>query len=123
MERLGHIAGCDILKPKPDKVSAIREAENSATKRQVPSFLSMIGFYMKFIPNYASIAAPLTDLTRKGQPNKFVWGEAQENFFQKLKSALCNFIILHLPDFDKSFVLQTDSSNVGKAEEVKKPVA
>lgn len=68
---------------------------------------------MKFIPNYASIAAPLSDLTKKGQPNKVVWGEAQARSFEKLKKALCEFPILNLPDFDRPFVLQTDSSNVG----------
>lgn len=85
---------------------------------------------MKFIPNYASIAAPLSDLTKKGQPNKVVWGEAQARSFEKLKKALCEFPILNLPDFDRPFVLQTDSSNVGigavllqEDGDTKKPIA
>lgn len=48
----------------------------------------MVGFYRKFIPNFSAIAAPLTDLTRKGQHNKVVWGDPQENAFITLKSSL-----------------------------------
>ena len=48
-----------------------------STKKQVRSFMGLAGYYKDFIPNFAAIAAPLSDLTRKGQPNKVEWGEAQ----------------------------------------------
>ena len=39
--------------------------------------LGPTGFYREYIPNYPAVAAPLTDLLKKRQPNKLIWGEAQ----------------------------------------------
>ena len=58
------------------------------TKSQVRSFVNLAGWCMKFIPQYATIAAPLTDLTKKCQPNLVRWGEPQEHTFQTLKRML-----------------------------------
>lgn len=90
----------------------------------------MVVFYRKFIQHFSAIAAPLTDLTRKGQPNKVVWGDAQENAFITLKSSLMVTPILKILNFSETFVLQTDASDVGIGavllqyeDRVKKPVA
>lgn len=85
LECLGHIAGNEELRPLPDKVSAISNFARPSTKKQVRSFLGLVGFYRKFIPNFSAVAAPLTDHTKKGLSNKVVWGEAQENAFTALK--------------------------------------
>ena len=76
------------------------------------------------------MAAPLTDLTRKGQPNKIVWGEPQENAFITLKSSLMVTPILKLPNLNEPFILQTDASDLGVGavllqceDGIKKPVA
>lgn len=87
LECLGHIAGDEKLRPLPEKVTAIQNFNRPSTKKQVRSFIGMVGFYKKFIPNFSAIAAPLTDLTRKGQPNKVLWGDPQENAFTTLKSS------------------------------------
>ena len=58
-------------------------------------------------------AAPLTDLTRKGQPNKIQWGQAQEKAFSSLQDCLLKQPILKLPDHSKPFILRTDASNFG----------
>ena len=59
------------------------------------------------------IATPLTDLTRKSQPNKVVWTPDCTESFQKLKNALCSAPILQSPNFDEKFILQTDASDRG----------
>ena len=75
--------------------------------------MGLVGFYSKFIPNYSTVAAPLTDLTRRGCPNKIVWGEPQERSFVVLKKVLSSNPVLRLSDLPKEFILQTDSSEVG----------
>ena len=61
---LGHVVGSREVKPELDKVKAVREFPRPVTKKDMHSFLGQTGYYRKFIPSYASIAAPLPDLTR-----------------------------------------------------------
>ena len=75
--------------------------------------MGLAGFYRKYINNFAQIAAPLTDLTKKGAPNYVKWTEVEQQAFQGLKNMLSESPILHLPDFGSAFVVRTDASNVG----------
>ena len=59
------------------------------------------------------MAASLTDLTRKGQPEKLRWEEAQNRAFETLKAHISCPPVLRLPDFSREFVLQTDACNDG----------
>lgn len=67
--------------------------------------MGLVGYYRDFIPSFAAIAAPLSDLTRKGQPSKVEWGDAHEKAYQIIKILLTN-PILRLPDPEKTFVLK-----------------
>ena len=67
-----------------ENVGKIKDAPRPSTKKQLPSFMGLAGYYSDFIPNFAVIAAPLSDLTRKGQPNKVEWGEAQEKAYHTI---------------------------------------
>ena len=113
LEYLGHSIGEGILTPNEGKLQAIRDAPRPETKKQVRSFLGLIGFYRKFVPNFAAIAVPLTDLTKKGVPNRFEWKSEHENAFQSLKSMLLYSPILRLPDLSKPFIIRTDASDYG----------
>lgn len=118
------------LKPIPEKVETIQNSSRPTTKKQVRSFLGLVGFYRKFIPNFSAVASPLSDLTKKGLPNKVVWGESQQNAFLTLKSALMVTPVSKLPNINGQFILQTDASNIGIGavllqyeNDIKKPVA
>ena len=52
LECLGHIAGDEKLQPVPEKVTAIQRFAQLTTKKEVRSFLGLVGFYKKFIPNF-----------------------------------------------------------------------
>ncbi len=71
---LGFQVGRGMVKPQEKKVAAILSAPRPSTKTQVRAFLGLAGYYRCCIPNFSSLAAPLTDLTRKGQPEKTPWG-------------------------------------------------
>jgi len=86
---------------------------NDKNKKQLRTFLGLIGYYRKFIPNFAAIAVPFTDLTNKDQPNQLEWGEAQDRASENFKSHIVNPPILRLADFEKQFILQTDACNSG----------
>ncbi len=110
---LGFQVGRGIVKPQEKKVAAILSAPRPSTKTQVRAFLGLAGYYRCFIPNFSSLAAPLTDLTRKGQPEKTPWGPETDLTFQQVKTALTAEPLLRAPDFGCPFLLQTDTSDTG----------
>ena len=110
---LGHRLEQGVLGLHEENVEKIKNAPRPGTKKQVRSFVGLAGYYRDFIPNFAAIAAPLSDLTRKGQPSRVEWGQAQEKAYQTIKFHLTNEPILRLPDPEKTYYLQTDASNTG----------
>ena len=110
---LGHQVGHDAIGLHQDNSIKIEEIARPQTKKEVRSFIGLLGYYRDYMPNFASIAAPLTDLTRKGQPNRVRWETAQEKAYVTLKSLLMKKPILHLPDPTKTFILRTDASDLG----------
>ncbi|KAI2654662.1 Retrovirus-related Pol polyprotein [Labeo rohita] len=110
---LGFQVGRGLIRPQEKKVEAVRNAPRPQTKSQVRAFLGLAGYYRCFIPNFSSLAAPLTDLTRKGQPEKVCWTTGAEEVFAQIKTALMSSPILHAPDFCCPFLLQTDASDTG----------
>ncbi|KAJ8020240.1 hypothetical protein HOLleu_39778 [Holothuria leucospilota] len=110
IEFLGHVVGKGTIKPKEDKVQAVKQAKRPETKTQLRSFLGLVGFYRKFIPDFSTIALPLTNLTKKGEPNKLKWDDRHENAFRTLRRKVASYPILNLPDVSKEFVLRSDAS-------------
>ncbi len=96
---LGFQVGRGLIRRQEKKVTAILSAPQPTTKTQVRAFLGLAGYYRCFIPNFSSLASPLTDLTRKGQPEKVPWGPEEEEAFQRVKTALTSEPILRAPDF------------------------
>ena len=110
---LGHVVGGGEVRMEQDKIEAVKRMQPPETKKDVRTFLGLSGYYRRFIPNYASIAAPLTDLTRKSQPNRVSWTPDAYAAFRQLKSSLCAAPVLLTPDFSKRFIVQTDASDRG----------
>ncbi|XDV38527.1 hypothetical protein PO909_007906 [Leuciscus waleckii] len=110
---LGYVLGGGSIRPQVDKVQAILSCPLPSTKKRVRSFLGMAGWYRRFIPNFSSRAAVLTDLTKKNSPKKVAWTPECEQAFRDLKDCLCNAPVLQSPDFSMPFTVQTDASEVG----------
>lgn len=83
------------------------------TKKELRSFLGLVGYYQKFMPHFATIADPLTDAMKKGQPLGLQWDESMNAAYLKLKQSVSCSPILHLADLSHSFVLRTDASEKG----------
>ena len=113
VEFLGNQVGFDWITVNNDNLEKIKMAQRPTTKKEVRSFLGLVNYYRAYIPLFAAISAPLSDLTQKGQSNKVQWGEAQERAFLTLQECLLKKPILKLPDHQKPFILRTDTSNCG----------
>lgn len=111
LEFLGHVITEEGVKPNSNKISAVMDFKQPRNQKEVMSFLGLSGYYRKFIKNYSTIAKPLTELTKKDQ--QFLWSLNCGKSFQALKNCLCSAPVLSYPDFDETFTLTTDASNVG----------
>ena len=94
-------------------MAAIRDWPQPRTKKQVKSFLGLVGYYQRFIPGFATLASPLNDLTRKALPDRIAWSEAADQAFVTLREALCSEPVLINPDFASPLLVHTDASEVG----------
>ncbi|KAG5883801.1 hypothetical protein JTB14_036678 [Gonioctena quinquepunctata] len=77
--------------------------------KHVLSFLQTCIWFRRFVPNFAEVSKPLSDLTKKN--TKFAWDTAQQQAFLKLKELLTSSPILRQVDFTNPFTLKTDASS------------
>ena len=73
----------------------------------------MAGYCRRFIPKFADISAPLSDLTGRGLPDKLSWNKIHQEAFDNLRKSLKENTILIAPDYSKPFTLYTDASDRG----------
>jgi hypothetical protein len=106
---LGHILTKDGLQPCPDKISAINKFPLPNTVKEIKSFLGLVSYYRKFIPNLSRIVKPITMCTKKG--SKIIHDESFKNAFNRAKELISNPPVLSYPDFDKLFTVTTDASD------------
>lgn len=57
---LGHVVTPEGVKPNPDKISAITKFPLPSTTKQIKGFLGLLGYYRRFINNFAKLTKPLT---------------------------------------------------------------
>ena len=79
-EYLVHLVSAEGLSPDPAKAQAMRDWKVPEFVTDILSFLGFAGYYRRFIPQFAKIAAPLTNLTRKNTP--FTWSLREGEAFQ-----------------------------------------
>ena len=108
---LGHVVSAEGTSVDPQKIEAIIDWKPPTNVTEVRSFLGLAGYYRKFIEGFSKIATPLTKLTRKEE--KFIWSEACQNSFDKLKQRLTTALVLTLPSGSEGFTVYCDASKQG----------
>jgi hypothetical protein len=106
VEYLGHLVGKDGIRVDLKKIEAMQDWLHPKTLKSLRGFLGLTGYYHKFVKNYGKISTPLTTLLKK---NSFTWTPAASQDFQTLKMTMCTTLVLALPDFTKTFVLECDA--------------
>ncbi|CAI7771299.1 unnamed protein product [Closterium sp. NIES-53] len=87
-------------------VSSQKTQENV---KELQQFLGFANYYNRFVPQYAKIATPLTNLLKKNTP--FKWEDVHQQAMEQLKTALMSAPVLILPDPEIDYVIEADASD------------
>ncbi|XP_064487549.1 uncharacterized protein K02A2.6-like [Ornithodoros turicata] len=111
LEYLGHLIDSESIRPTQEKVKAVLCAPTPKDKRQLKSFLGMINYYGKFLPNLSSVLHPLNNLLCKDKP--WIWDSKCQNAYEEVKDMLASTAVLTHYDPAKPIQLGCDASPYG----------
>ena len=111
LEFLGHWIDKNGIRPLPQKTDAVMQAKSPTNVTELKSYLGLLNYYGKFLPNLATTLHPLHDLLQKDRPWK--WTEACETAFVNSKKQLQDSPLLVHYDLKKSLRLACDVSPYG----------
>jgi len=111
VEYLGHVIDEQGLHPTKEKVKAIQEAPRPHNVAELRSFLGIINYYGKFLPNLSTRLAPLYQLLKRGV--KWQWNKQQEKAYEAAKDALQDDTLLVHYDSTRQLVVACDASQYG----------
>ncbi len=108
---LGHVVSGAGVSTDPKNVQAVQQWAIPSNVKEVRGFLGLAGYYRKFVRHFVVLSRPLTDLLKKHAV--FLWTAKHQLAFDTLKKALTSAPVLALPDFSKTFEIETDASDRG----------
>ena len=83
LEYLGHVVTAEGIMMQEGKIKSICEYPTPTNVKGIRRFLGMVGYYHPFIKNFASIAKPLTELTKRDK--QFEWSDNEQLVFETLR--------------------------------------
>ena len=101
------------LTKNKDKVKAISNAPQPKNITQLRSFIGMVGYYSKFVPNITDILSPMYKLLQSNV--RFQWSEACENAFSKIKEVILSDNVLMYFNPELPIIVTCDASETGIA--------
>ena len=111
VEYLGHVIDAHGLHPTVNRVRAIQEARAPENVTELRSFLGLLTYYAKFLPNLSTTLAPLHALLRKGSAWK--WEADEQAAFDQAKKLLLSSRVLAHYDPTREIVVSCDASQYG----------
>ena len=99
------------MHPDPKRVEDLLNAPRSTNVHEVRSLLGMANYSSKYIQDYATIMAPLRELTKKNI--KFKWTYQHQQAFETLTQALTSAQVMAYFDITKETLVTIDASPVG----------
>lgn len=107
----GHLLTDKGVKPDPSKISAVTQMKRPDKVSEMLTFLGMVNYLSKFLPNLSSVSEPLRRLTHEGV--EFIWTDEQTVSFETVKKLVTSAPVLQYFDGSKETVIQCDASSTG----------
>lgn len=108
---LGHIVSEHGVATDPSKVKKIQMWPAPTSIQEVRCFIGLASYYRRFVKDFASIAEPLHNLTKKNA--HFQWHAEHQAAFDELKCCLTTAPVLGYPLDRGEMILDTDASDKG----------
>ena len=108
-ELLGHVVSKKGISIDPKRIKAIEQIPLPHNKKGMQSFMGIINFVGRFVPDFAQIIRPLQQMVK--QSVQFKWIDVEKNAFSKIKTVLAHAPSLKSPYFEKDFILYTFTSD------------
>ncbi|GJP86628.1 hypothetical protein CLOP_g16628 [Closterium sp. NIES-67] len=105
---LGHMVSAQGVHVDPKKIEAVRTWKTPENVKELQQFLGFANYYNRFVPQYAKIAAPLTNLLKNDTPYK--WEPKHQEDVEQPKQALTSAPVLILPNPERDYVIEADAS-------------
>lgn len=112
---LGHLVTAEGISPLPERVEAVSKFPKPATVMELKSFLAMINFYRRFVPNAIVAQAPLLALipgNKRNDRTVLAWTDATSAAFEQCKQQLAQAALLAHPAKGAELSLWVDASNI-----------
>jgi hypothetical protein len=108
---LGHTISSEGISVDPTKVQEVMDWKPPTSVHQIRSFLRLVGYYCRFIPDFSKIAKPMTELLKKEV--KFRWDDKCGEAFHTLRKLLTTAPVLAQLDNTQPFDVYCDASGTG----------
>ena len=108
---LGYVVSAKGIEVDEEKVKAIKKWPTPKSITEIRSFHGLASFYRRFVKDFSTLAAPLSEIVKKSMG--FKWGSEQDHAFIEIKERLCGAPLLALPDFSKTFGIECDALRIG----------
>lgn len=95
----------------PEKVEAILSWEKLTLVKEICSLLKMTCYYCRFMEEFSSLVALLTQLTKNNV--KFEWNKNCKRSFTEPKKRLTTALVLALPSGTCEYIVYSDTSYLG----------
>lgn len=105
---LGHIISEEGVRPSDEKIISIKQFREPTNVDELRSFLGLVTYVGRFIPNLGTVTAPLRTLLKETTP--FVWNQDQIRCFRLLKDLVANIPTLNIFDNDLRTRVIADAS-------------
>ncbi|MES9880447.1 MAG: RNase H-like domain-containing protein [Sedimenticola sp.] len=108
---MGHTLTGEGLMPQNSKIEAVLNTKPPKNVKEVKSFLGLVNFSAKFLPNFATVSEPIRKLTRRSE--EFVWGSEQQQSFDTLKDLMTSAHVMAFYNPDAETTVIADASPYG----------